>query len=120
MDYLRPLLEENSEGLTHSTHLSSYIPFILDQGKEALGGELKGRRFVSHIFDGSAYQGEMLVILLRFSKGLQPTSVSVVAVIRDGTSLNEAAVGILKEIMHPNAANIICVANSLDNNWKAL
>lgn len=65
-DYLRPLLEENSERLTYSSHLASYIPFILEAEKEKLKEELKEKPFVTVIFDGSTHLGEMLVVLLRF------------------------------------------------------
>ena len=152
VDYLRPLLEENSVRLTYSSHLASYIPFILDNEKTTLRAELEKRPHISVIFDGSTYQGEMLVVLVRFvtmdfqicqrlvrvrilskslnsqqlareiinalSTELQYPSDRVIAVIRDGASVNEAAFKILKDVMYPNVTNIICIAHSLDNIGK--
>ena len=152
VDYLRPLLEENSVRLTYSSHLASYIPFILDNEKTTIRAELEKRPHISVIFDGSTYQGEMLVVLVRFvtmdfqicqrlvrvrilskslnsqqlareiinalSTELQYPSDRVIAVIRDGASVNEAAFKILKDVMYPNVTNIICIAHSLDNIGK--
>ena len=66
VDILRPLLEEDSDRLTYSTHLASYVPFILENEQATLKDELKEKPYISIIFDGSTYQGEMLVILLRY------------------------------------------------------
>ena len=66
VDILRPLLEEDSDRLTYSTHLASYVPFILENEQATLKDELKEKPYISIIFDGSTYRGEMLVILLRY------------------------------------------------------
>ena len=65
-DYLRPLLEVGLERLTFSTHLASYIPFVLEVEREKLKEELKENPFISVIFDGTTHLGEMLVVLVRF------------------------------------------------------
>ena len=65
-DNLRPLLEVGSERLTFSTHLASYISFLLEVEREKLKEELKEMPFISVIFDGSTHLGEMLVVLVRY------------------------------------------------------
>ena len=66
VDALRPLLEAGAERLTFSTHLSSYIPFVLEMEQDLLLEELKDKPYISLIFDGSTYHGEALVIIVRF------------------------------------------------------
>ena len=61
-DYVRLLLEVGSERLTCSTHLASYIPFVLEVEREKLKGELKEKPFISVVFDGNTHLGEMLVL----------------------------------------------------------
>ena len=65
IDCLRPLLEEGSYRLTHSSHLSEYIPVLYVEEKKKIRSELEGRD-VSVIFDGSTRLGEALGIVLRF------------------------------------------------------
>jgi len=65
IDKLRPLLEEGSYRLTHSSHLSEYIPVIYADEKKKIKEEIEGRD-VSVIFDGSTRLGEALAIVLRF------------------------------------------------------
>ena len=57
-------------------------------------------------------------IINALSTELQYPSDRVIAVIRDGASVNEAAFKILKDVMYPNVTNIICIAHSLDNIGK--
>ena len=66
VDALCPLFEEGAERLTFSTHLSSYIPFVLEMEQDLLLEELKDKPYISLIFDGSTYHGEALVIIVRF------------------------------------------------------
>ena len=147
-DYLRPLLEAGAERLTFSTHLASYIPFVLEVERDRLKEELKDKPFICVIFDGSTHLGEMLVILIRFvredfeicqrlvrvhvlakslnaqqlareiittlSTDLQYPSERVLAMVRDGASVNSAAVKILKDALYPQLADIICIPHSLD------
>ena len=63
--HLRSLLEEGSYRLTHSSHLSEYIPVIYSEEKKKIKEEIEGRDF-SVILDGSARLGEPLAIVLRF------------------------------------------------------
>ena len=65
IDSLRPLLEEGSHRLTHSSHLSEYIPVVYSEEKKGIKNEVEGRD-VSVIFDGSTRLGEALGIVLRF------------------------------------------------------
>lgn len=65
IDSLRPLLEEGSHRLTHSSHLSEYIPVIYSEEKKRIKNEIVNRD-VSVIFDGSTRLGEALGIVLRF------------------------------------------------------
>ena len=147
-DYLRPLLEVGSERLKFSTHLASYIPFVLEVELEKLKEELKEKPFISVIFDGSTNLGEMLVVLVRLvdcnleicprlvrvhvlakslnarqlareiittlSTDLQYPSDRVLAVVRDGASVNGAAVKILRDAFYPHLTNIVCTPHSLD------
>lgn len=66
VDTLRPLLEQGSQRLTHSSHMGSYVPFVLEGELDTIKEELKEHPYVSAIFDGSTYLGEALVIILRF------------------------------------------------------
>ena len=147
-DFLRPLLEVGSERLTFSTHLASYIPFVLEVEREKLKEELKEKPFISVIFDGSMHLGEMLVVLVRFvdcnleicqrlvrvhvlakslnaqqlareiittlSTDLQYPSDRMLGVVRDGASVNGAAVKILRDALYTHLTNIICIPHSLD------
>ena len=65
IDNLRSLLEEGSHRLTHSSHLSEYIPVLYLEEKKKIKDEIEGRD-VSVIFDGSTRLGEALAIVLRF------------------------------------------------------
>ena len=68
IDSLRPLLEEGSHRLTHSSHLSEYIPVIYSEEKKRIKHDIEARD-VSVIFDGSTCLGEALGIVLRFVSG---------------------------------------------------
>lgn len=154
IDSLRPLLEDGSEKLTDSAHMASYVPFVLETEKSDIMEELKDKPHVTAIFDGSTYQGEALVVILRYvtedftihqrlvsvrvlaksvtgqqlareiitalSTQLQYPSDKLVAVTRDGASVNRVAVGYLKDIMYPQVFDIICLCHSLDNVGKRI
>ena len=64
--YLRPLLEAGNLRLTHPSHLSQYIPFVMETEMNRLRAELAGANHLAVIFDGSTYQGEALAILFRY------------------------------------------------------
>ena len=49
------------------------------------------------------------------STDLQYPAERVISAVRDGASVNEAAIRMLKAILYPNTTSIICVARSLDN-----
>ena len=65
VDSLRSLLEEGTYKLTHSSHLSDYIPVIHGEEKKRIRSEIDGQK-VSVIFDGTTRLGEALAIVLRF------------------------------------------------------
>ena len=67
VDYLLPLLEsDRNERLTDSSHLSLYMPFLLEEEVKQLKEELTEARFSSVVFDGSTHLGEALVIVIRY------------------------------------------------------
>lgn len=66
VDTLRPLLEQGSQRLTHSSHMGPYVPFVLEGELDTIKEELKEHPYISAIFDGSTYLGEALVVILRF------------------------------------------------------
>ena len=66
IDSLRLLLEDGSERLTDSSHMATYVPFVLETEKSDIMDELKDKPYVTAIFDGSTYQGEALVVILRY------------------------------------------------------
>ena len=68
VDSLRSLLEEGALRLTHSSHLSDYIPLIHGEEKKLIRSEIDGQR-VSVIFDGTTRLGEALAIVIRFCSG---------------------------------------------------
>ena len=59
------LLEGNSLRLCYASHLSEYIPLILQEEKRTLKEEIAGK-FVSVIFDGTTRLGEAIAIVLRY------------------------------------------------------
>ena len=63
---LRPLLEAGNLRLTHPSHLSQHILFVMETEMNRLRAELAGADHLAVIFDGSTYQGEALAILLRY------------------------------------------------------
>ena len=65
IDCLRSLLEEGSCRLTHSSHLSEFIPIIYAEEKKRIKSEIEGHD-ISVIFDGSTRLGEALGIVVRF------------------------------------------------------
>ena len=65
-DQLRLVLEDGAHSLSDSTHLASYIPFILESEREPIKQKVSEKPYISVIFYGSTYQGEGLVIVLRF------------------------------------------------------
>ena len=54
-------------------------------------------------------------VITALSTDLQYPAERVISAVRDGASVNEAAIRMLKAIMYPNTTSIICVAHSLDN-----
>ena len=67
VDFLRPLLEsDRNERLTDSSHLSLYVPFLLEEEAKQLKEEMKEARFCSVVFDGHTHLGEALVIVIRY------------------------------------------------------
>ena len=66
IDSLRLLLEDGSERLTDSSHMATYVPFVLETEKSDIMDELKDKPYVTGIFDGSTYQGETLAVILRY------------------------------------------------------
>ena len=66
IDHLRPLLEANNCSLTHSSHLTTYIPFILEEEKKQLHAEIASTTALSVMFDGSTHLGEAAAIVVRF------------------------------------------------------
>ena len=65
IDSLRSLLEEGSQRLTHSSHLSEQTQLIYSEEKKMIKNEIKDHD-VSFIFDGSTRLGKALGIVLRF------------------------------------------------------
>ena len=53
-------------------------------------------------------------IITTLSTDLQNPSDQVLAVVRDGASVNGAAVKILRDALYPHLTNIICIPHSLD------
>ena len=53
-------------------------------------------------------------IITTLSTDLQYPSDQVLAVVRDGASVNGAAVKILRDALYPHLTNIICIPHSLD------
>ena len=68
VDDFRSLFEEGSLRLTHSSHLSDYIPVIHQEEKKKIRAAINGQ-FISVIFDGSSRLGEALAIVIRFVSG---------------------------------------------------
>ena len=66
VDHLRPLLEANNCSLTHSSHLTTYIPFILEEEDKQLHAEIVSTTALSVVFDGSTHLGEAVAIIVRF------------------------------------------------------
>ena len=67
IDHLRPLLEANNCSLTHSSHLTTYIPFILEEEDKHLHAEIASTTALSVVFDGSTHLGEAVaIIIVRF------------------------------------------------------
>ena len=63
---MRPLLEANNCSLTHSSHLTTYIPFILEEEDKQLHAEIASTTALSVVFDGSTHLGEAAAIIVRF------------------------------------------------------
>ena len=68
IDEVHGLLEEGSFRLTHSSHLSDYIPPILKSEKQSIQKEIEGKE-VSVVFDGTSRLGEALAVVLRYCSG---------------------------------------------------
>ena len=51
IDHLRPLLEANNCSLTHTSHLTKYIPFILEEEDKQLHAEIASTIASSVVFD---------------------------------------------------------------------
>lgn len=69
MNKLRTLLERQGHRLSHSSNMMDYVTIIYKQKIERIKSEIRhgvSTRNVSVIFDGSARQGEAIVILVRF------------------------------------------------------
>ena len=66
LDVLRPLLERHGERLTSRSHMSEFIPAVLEKEKNILMEELKDVKETSVIFDGTARLGEALVTIIRY------------------------------------------------------
>ena len=66
IDHLRPLLEANNCSLTHTSHLTKYIPFILEEEDKQLHDEIASTTASSAVFDGSTHVGEAVAIIVRF------------------------------------------------------
>ena len=121
IDHLRPLLEANNCLLTHSSHLTTYIPFILEEEDKQLHAEIASTTTLLVVFDGSTHLGEAVATIVRFvdtnwilQQRLVPSS-RLVAAKRDGAAVNGAALRNMKEIMFPQLFDIICSSHSLDN-----
>lgn len=67
--------------------------------------------------NGQQLARELVTVL---STQLQYPAERVIAVARDGASVNKAAVRHLKDVMYPNLADIICMSHSLDNVGKRM
>ena len=66
IDHLRPLLEANICSLTHSSHRTAYIPFILEEEDKQLHAEIASTTALSVVFDGSTNLGEAVANIVRF------------------------------------------------------
>ena len=133
IDGFRHLLEEGCLRLTHSSHLSDYIPVIHQEEKKK-------------IFDGSSRLGEALAIVIRFISGwsikqkvvrmsmlakslkgeelareilsalstdLGVSGSHLMAAMHDRASVNIAAMSIVS-IMYPNILDVGCFSHTLD------
>ena len=54
-------------------------------------------------------------IITTLCTGLQIPASTIIRAIRDGASVNDAAMRTMKEVMFPSQMNIICVSHTLDN-----
>lgn len=68
VDSMRELLEESSLRLTHSSHLSDYIPVVHKWENLEIREEIQGED-VAMTFDGTTRLGEALAIVICFCKG---------------------------------------------------
>lgn len=68
VDSMRELLEESSLRLTHSSHLSDYIPVVHKRENLEIREKIQGED-VAVTFDGTTRLGEALAIVIRFCKG---------------------------------------------------
>ena len=62
----RPLIEEGSPRLTFSTHLSSLIPFLINNEKNRLKSELESASHLTVVFDGSTGLREAFAVVVRY------------------------------------------------------
>ena len=142
---LRPLLEEGLARLTDESRLRTYIPFIQEmeaakmkhhhrvsiifdgsthQG-EALAVlvcfvneefEIAQRLVRLHVLAKSLSANELARdIITILCTGLQIPASTIIYSIRDGASVNDAAMRTMKKVMFPSIMNIICVSHTLDN-----
>ena len=65
IDHLRPLLEANICSLTHSSHRTAYIPFILEEEDKQLHAEIASTTALSVVFDRSTNLGEAVANIVR-------------------------------------------------------
>ena len=98
VDTLRPLPKQGSQRLTHSSHIGSYVPFVLEGELDTIKEELKEHPYVSAI--------------------LQYPPERFISVTRDGASVNATAVRYLRDVMYPDLTDITCMSHSLDNVGK--
>ena len=65
-DQLRPLMEGGSQRQTFSTHLSSLIPFLINNEKHRLKSELESASHLTVVFDGSTGLREAFAVVVRY------------------------------------------------------
>ena len=122
IDMLRSLLEKNGQRLTVSAHLGQYISIVFKQEDERIKNELTlpGQtgmtRDVSIIFDGSIRQGEAIAQVLNqcLSLDYKVKANSLLAAMRDGASVNQAALDRIAFIF-PKMLNVVCFSHTLDD-----
>ena len=68
VDSMQELLEECSLHLTHSSHLSDYIPIVHKREQTKIRKEIQGKD-VAVILDGTTKSGKALAVVVCFCMG---------------------------------------------------